>query len=86
VALARAAGVPCFGNPPGEQLSDLAHGQEQPQRGLLERVKVEMPMETLGSRVLRIHDHGHGGDLLRRLEAAAQGVHEKELPDTLTAH
>ena len=60
----------------GEQLRDLPHGQEEAQRRLLERLEAEMPIEALDPRVLRIHDHRHGRDLLCGFEAAAQRVHE----------
>ncbi|AOU97783.1 hypothetical protein BI364_07230 [Acidihalobacter yilgarnensis] len=63
----------------------MSHGQEQPQRGLLERLEVKIPIETFGSLILRIHDYRNGRNLLRYFQTEAQGVHEKELPNTLAA-
>ena len=68
-----------------EQRRHLPHGQEQTQRGSLERLEAEMPIKALRALVLRIHDHRHGCDLLRRFQAAAKGIHEQEFTDTLTA-
>lgn len=66
-----------------KQLCNLRHGQKQPQRGLLERLKIKMPVKAFGPLVFRIHDHRHGRDLLYGFQAAAQGIDQQKFPDTL---
>jgi hypothetical protein len=63
-----------------EQFRDLPHGQVQTQRGLLERLKVKMPIEALGPLILSLHNHRHGRDLLRRFQTAVKGIYQQELP------
>ena len=55
----------------GEQLGYLPHRQKEAQRGLLERLEIEMSIEAFSPLVLRIYDHRHGSDVLSGFQTAA---------------
>lgn len=61
----------------GKQLLNNTHWQEQPGRLILERRELIVPVKCNSARVLRIDNDGERGNLVRRLQAAVQGIHQK---------
>ena len=66
-----------------EQRRNGLHRQEQARGLLLQPRAVEVFMERLRSRVLGVHDRGHGPDLRSRFTATMQRVDEQEFAEPL---